>query len=79
MTRQKETSFTTVGNFFVAKSRLGFDGVKYPILVTTALSKVEVLNPDSIDEEDGDHLDAHELLKKKFRDFQKNGGTVEDQ
>jgi hypothetical protein len=70
MTRKKENSFVTFGNFFVAKNRLGPDGIKLPIAVTTALSKIEVLPPELHDDEE---LSGEELLKKKFREFQKNG------
>lgn len=73
MTRKKENNFTTVGNFFVAKSRLGPDGIKYPILVTTGLSKIEVLDPNSIEVVDEKELDGNEVLKNRLRKFMQEG------
>jgi replicative DNA helicase len=71
MTRKKENEFITFGNFFVAKSRLGPDGIKLPIAVTTALSKIEVIPESEL--QASEELTGEELLKQKFREFQRNG------
>jgi replicative DNA helicase len=74
MCRKKDNSNSTLGNFYIAKSRLGIDGMKFNILVDTSLSKFEILDEKDIPEgSDIQELDAHELLKKRFRDLQKEG------
>lgn len=76
MTRKKENTFKTVGNFYIAKSRLGADGIKFPILMATALSKIEVLSPDALEDGDSEVYSVHSRLKKKFQVYQKNGGLA---
>lgn len=68
MARKKENSSKTIGNFFIAKNRMGPDGIKFPILVNTATSRIDVMSPEEIDEEEAS---PHNHLKKKFREFQK--------
>lgn len=79
MARKKENSQNTLGNFYIAKSRIGPDGIKFPILVNTATSRILVLQPDALDVEDGQEVSSmHEYLKKKFREHQKKGTGVEE-
>lgn len=51
MNRTKTASRTNLGNFFIAKSRLGVDGVKFNTLVTTAQSRIDCLTPGSAEEQ----------------------------
>jgi replicative DNA helicase len=44
-------NYETLGNMYIAKSRLGPDGVKFNCLVNTALSKIRCLEPGSPEEE----------------------------
>lgn len=79
MTRQKENTFVTVGNFFIAKSRIGLDGMRFPILVTTALSKIEVLSAEEAGNiGDNEALNSTEILKERFQNYLKNGGPMGD-
>ena len=50
MNRKKTGEIETLGNFFVAKSRLGPDGVKFNVLVNTALSSIKCIKPGSAEE-----------------------------
>jgi replicative DNA helicase len=79
MARNKESTYTNIGNFFVAKSRLGPDGIKYPILLDTALSKIEILSPDdAIEGGSGDkEADLHARLRRSYKNFKQNGGSGE--
>ena len=78
MNRKKEDGFGALGTMFVAKSRLGPDGMKYPILINTSLSKIQVMASDALDD-DGDFSSSpQDLLKKRFREIQKNGGPKND-
>jgi len=65
MNRKKEDNLNTVGNFYIAKSRLGEDGIKFPILVNTALSRIKVLPKDSLEDDDS----RESRLRKKFKEF----------
>ncbi len=49
--KMKAGNYETLGNMYVAKSRLGPDGVKFNILVNTALSMIKCLEPNSSEEE----------------------------
>lgn len=72
MSRKKDNTDTTVGNFFIAKSRLGSDGVKFPILVNTATSTIKVL-PSVAPEGEEDESDR---LRKRFIDFMQGQGEM---
>jgi hypothetical protein len=77
MVRIKENMPKTIGNFFVAKSRLGPDGIKLNIMVTTGMSKFEILTPDQLPEGcEMKEVDMQEVLKKRFRDFQQQDGNL---
>ena len=74
MVRKKDNTHNTLGNFYVAKSRLGADGIKFNILVNTALSKFEILTDEQVPEGSAiSELNAHDLLKKRFREMQMEG------
>lgn len=82
MQRGTDSTYTNVGTFFVAKSRLGPDGIKYPILVNTSLSKIEILSPDALEERLGRTGESSEeevrrRLRESFDKFQKEGGMGE--
>jgi replicative DNA helicase len=67
MNRKKDGQNSTIGNFFVAKSRLGTDGIKFPTLFNTSLSKFDVRAPGSVDD-----TETHsERLRKKFLNMNK--------
>ena len=68
MTREKENSTTTMGCFYLAKSRLGRDGIRMPIIVNTSISKIEVLSPQSFEEE-ADEENREQSLKAKFKAY----------
>jgi replicative DNA helicase len=82
MNRKKTGERETIGNMFVAKSRIGVDGVKFNIAVDTALSKITCFQPGSDDEkvallkydllaEESDE----ERLQKRIRTMFKNSPT----
>jgi replicative DNA helicase len=65
MSRKQEKNPVTTGYFYVAKNRLGPDGMAFPIRVQTAKSKIEVLS--SIEQEEinnNSELDKASLRKK---------------
>lgn len=74
MNRRKNGDDETLGNFFVAKNRNGSDGLKFNILVNTALSRIQCLTPGSIEEQEanlkfdlGLETDPQERMRKKLR------------
>jgi replicative DNA helicase len=68
MMREKENSATTMGCFYLAKSRLGRDGIRMPIIVNTSISKIEVLSPQSFDEE-AEEENKEKSLKARFKQY----------
>lgn len=72
MNRKKDSPTPDIGNIFIAKNRLGEDGIKLPMLINTAISKIEILSPESegdlSNNENGSYMDK---LKQKYKDFQK--------
>lgn len=72
MTRKKEEKNSNIGNMFIAKSRLGHDGIKFPIMINTALSKIDILDPDELKELDPEQTEL-ETLRDRFNDQRKNG------
>jgi hypothetical protein len=81
MQRGNDSTYSNVGNFFVAKSRLGPDGIKYPIVVNTSLSKIEILSSDTLDTNFDSGLSSEEELRRRLKEsfdkFQKKGGMGE--
>jgi replicative DNA helicase len=67
--RKKDSPTPDLGNMFFAKSRLGPDGIKFPMLVNTMISRIEILSPDSFDGDDVDDKDPMYKLKEKFKKF----------
>lgn len=72
MNRKKENKPITYGNVFVAKNRLGPDGIKFPAMFNTSLSKIQVLSPESFVEEDDSEASNLERLKQRFKEFKNN-------
>lgn len=60
------------GNLFIAKNRLGKDGILYPILIDTSLSVINILDKElDIDEHQKEQeRSSKELLKKKWKEVQ---------
>jgi replicative DNA helicase len=71
--RRKQNSLETPGNFFVAKNRLGPDGMKLNIMANTSISKFRIIPPEEVDDET-----PEDRLKKKFSEYQKKGKLDED-
>jgi len=67
--RRKQNSLETPGNFFIAKNRLGPDGIKLNIMANTAISKFRIVAPEDVEEEAG----PEDRLKSKFKEYQKSG------
>jgi len=72
MTRKKEDANSNIGNMFIAKSRLGHDGIKFHVLVNTALSKIDILSPEEVKDLDPEQTE-YEALKEKFKEQVENG------
>jgi hypothetical protein len=70
MNRQKNSPMPEYGNIFVAKNRLGPDGIKYPMLIDTSRSKIQLLAQD-IDQEGESEEDKITKLRNRYKDFQK--------
>ena len=68
MVREKSNDLITMGTFYVAKSRLGRDGIRLPIIVNTSTSKIEVLSPQSFEEEE-EEQSKEQSLKAKFKAY----------
>ncbi len=77
MNRKKDGSdYTNFGNFFVAKNRMGRDGVKFPMLIHTGKSKIEVLPPEVLEDDDDDQGgNGNSRLKKKWKEYLKGNGA----
>ena len=67
--RRKQNTVETPGNFFLAKNRLGPDGMKFNIMVNTSISKFRIITPEDLDENDAD---PQGRLRQRFQDFQNN-------
>ncbi len=52
MNRRKNGNSETLGNFFIAKNRIGNDGMKYHALFDTSRSRIRVMEPGSAEEQD---------------------------
>lgn len=67
--RDKTSATPEIGNMFIDMSRLGEDGLKFPMMINTGISKINVLAPDYSDIS----TDENELerMRKKFKEFQK--------
>lgn len=77
MNRNKENSPTTFGNFHLAKSRLGPDGIVFPIMVNTSTSNIKVLDPDSM-EEGMSREEQLQVLYKKHKKEKSKKETSKD-
>jgi replicative DNA helicase len=68
--RKKDSPTPEIGNMFIDLSRLGPDGIKFPMMINTAISKIKILEPDynSFNEEGEDPM---EKLRAQYKDFKK--------
>jgi len=71
LARRKEQNADNIGNMHIAKSRLGPDGITFPMLINTSISKIQLLDPDSIDPEED--VDPQVLLRRRFQQLQQQG------
>jgi len=74
--RKKDGYKPTLGKMFIAKSRVGPDGIIFPVLINTSLSRLDVRSPDDIDMQDPNMPgmpDAHTAnLRKTFLAMKRN-------
>jgi replicative DNA helicase len=69
MNRKKDSPTPEIGNMFIAKNRLGVDGIKLPMLINTAISRIEVLSQEFAGEGDDTDNNGMERLRKKYKTF----------
>lgn len=62
LSRTAEDKRTNTGRLFIAKSRLGIDGVIFPVFMDTSIAKIEVLEPE---EETEQETDLKEIKNEK--------------
>jgi replicative DNA helicase len=72
MNRKKDSPTPEIGNMFIAKNRLGVDGIKLPMLINTSMSKIEILAQEFTNEGDEVESDGMEKLRKKYKSFAKD-------
>jgi len=66
--RKKDSATPEIGNMFLDLSRLGPDGIKFPMMINTAISKIKILEPDfNSFNEDGE--DPMEKLREQYKKF----------
>jgi len=58
----------TIGNFYFGKNRFGPDGIRVPIMMNTAISKIRIANEEEIQEIT---VDPQERLREAFKEFKK--------
>lgn len=69
--KDKDAMGNHVGTLFVAKSRLGPDGIKYPYMIDTSRSKIEILKEEEAYDGYGEVNDPQAILKARFKEFQR--------
>lgn len=70
--RDKTSPTPEVGNMFIDMSRLGPDGIKFPMMINTGTSKINILPPSDMDGDQEDGEEGHMAkLRKKFKEMQK--------
>ena len=78
--RKKDGPTPEVGNMFVCKSKISQDSIKFPMMINTGLSRIEILPPDAEDGGEGDSGDAEAAanarLREKFKAFQRKLSTT---
>ncbi len=72
MNRKKDSPTPEIGNMFIAKNRLGVDGIKLPMLINTSMSKIEILPQEFTNEGDDVETDGMEKLRQKYKSFTKD-------
>jgi len=77
MNRRKDAPLVP-GKLFVAKNRMGDDGLIFPIRIHTAISKIEFLDPSQVSV-DGDSTENQmDRLRRRFEEFEeKNKNPLE--
>jgi replicative DNA helicase len=70
MNRKKDSPTPEIGNMFIAKNRLGVDGIKLPMLINTAMSRIEVLAQEFSNEGD-EEKDPMERLRESYKKMNK--------
>jgi replicative DNA helicase len=73
MNRDKTGPQPDIGNVFICKSKVSSDGIKFPMMINTGMSKLELLPPGSDDDsgdtdEDNEQGELHRL-REKFKKF----------
>lgn len=72
MQRIKSNAVENSGNMFIAKNRLGPDGIKLNMMMNTAISRIRIIGEEDVDE----IADPEDRLKKRFAEFtNKDKGT----
>ena len=70
MQRRKSDQEETPGNMFVAKNRLGPDGIKFNTMVNCSISRIRIVGAE---EGMGDLVEnSEERLRQKFKEFKDN-------
>jgi len=77
--RDKAGPTPELGNMFVAKSKIGKDGIKFPMMINTSISKLEILPSDNDigsggDEDESDHMSR---LREKFKKFKQSFSSTQ--
>jgi replicative DNA helicase len=75
--RHKDGPAPEIGNMFICKSKVSKDGVKFPMMINTGLSRIEILPPGSDDEGGGENDDASGMsrLRAQFKNFLKKAAS----
>ena len=70
MQRRKSDALETPGNFFVAKNRLGPDGVKLKLMVNCSISEIQA---SKFDDDDGDEsgMGHQERVRNRLKELKK--------
>ena len=69
--RKKDSSTPDLGNLFVAKNRMGPDGAILPLIINTALSRIELMPSEAYHTHSNENdEETSRNLKQKYKDFQ---------
>jgi replicative DNA helicase len=69
--RKKDGPNPELGNMHIAKSKIGWDGVTFPMMINTGISRLEILPPEEYAEANTSQTEDGELkrLQNKFKAF----------
>lgn len=76
--RKKDGPTPEMGNMFVCKSKISRDGIKFPMMINTGLSRIEILPADAEDggdDPDGEGDGKMAKLREKFKEFNRKFGN----